>query len=106
MDREILFRRSGPYGRLQGLRFRNRKAPAMPYAPGPCIENPENLESVNIISNTTPPGTFNLSPSSYRAEKELLLRELKRAGLGTKQISRVTGCGISTIVKACRNLTC
>ncbi len=41
-----------------------------------------------------------------RAEKELLLRELKRAGLGTKQISRVTGCGISTIVKACRNLTC
>ena len=40
----------------------------------------------------------------HKNEKVRLLRLLKGEGLGTKQLSRIAGCGIGTIVKACRGM--
>lgn len=77
-----------------------------------CLEFPETQrfrlsdeEAVSIYRRIIK--SFHCAEASRiadKSERDRFLRLLRQEGLGTKQISRVTGYGIGTIVKACRDI--
>lgn len=62
-------------------------------------------EAEEMFRHTTGCANSTMFHNLKRDIRDGFIRELKQKGVGTKQLSRISGFGIATIVKACKQLS-